>query len=72
MPDIFVDIFDGNVEIAINEANSLNFGLNEYYASLIKTTPDPETREYLIKKLNQAKWIQSCIENRTKTLKNVL
>ena len=42
--------------------------INGYYAALLTETEDPETKDFLRQKLQQAQWMMAHMERRRKTL----
>ena len=66
-PDVTVVKFSDRFEIILNEA-STQVMVHSYYSRMLKEDVDLETKEYIRKKLNQAKWTIQCVEQRSATL----
>lgn len=71
-PDAVVIKLENQFEILINEYQYPKFHINAYYQELQQTTDDAETKKYLSEKIQQAKWVSGCIEQRTSTLSGVM
>ncbi|MBF0331126.1 MAG: RNA polymerase factor sigma-54 [Candidatus Omnitrophica bacterium] len=72
-PDIFIDEKDGALEIAINRENIPSVYINEEYRDILKNNNiDPEAKEYLKTKLQDAMELLRAISRRQSTLRNVL
>lgn len=72
IPDVIVVKLEDTFEILINEYQYPAFSVSGYYQHMMKTTNDTQAKEYLQKKIQQAEWVQSCISQRTSTLKRVV
>lgn len=72
IPDVIVVKLEDTFEILINEYQYPAFSVSGYYQHMMKTTNDTPAKEYLQKKIQQAEWVQSCISQRTSTLKRVV
>lgn len=71
-PDATIEFIDGEYVISVNEATGPRLNINNFYKDLIKKEEDPESMEYLTKKLNSAMWIIKSIEQRRATIYNVV
>lgn len=71
-PDIIV-IKNRNNEflIEINEGFNFRITINPYYRKFLEETHELHIKEYISKKIKQAEWIISCIEQRFDTLLKV-
>ena len=67
IPDIIVSEEHGEYTAALNEDVYRKLRLNESYVKL-KDSEESEVREYIIQKQAQAKWLKTCIEQRSHTL----
>lgn len=68
IPDVrILDTGDG-FEVVPNQDMLPRLRLNPYYLQLMRDTADRETRDYLLKKANQAKWVVHSIEQRQSTV----
>ena len=68
-PDIFVAELDGEWKVILNEYYLPRVSISDYYARLLKESDEQETREYLQKKMQQAKWLLGSLERRGSTLR---
>lgn len=70
LPDIYVVSQQGNLEVFLNREHQLSIHICEYYRKLaLQVDNDPELEAYMAKKMEQAKWIVRCVEQRKNTLK---
>lgn len=69
-PDIVVERFDGDFRIIYNESDIPSLMVNHRYLNLLKKakTLSPETKEFLLKKLDSAKWWVDALELRRRNL----
>ena len=68
-PDVFVVEHDGALDVVLNDFYVPQIRINGYYAALLTETEDPETKEFLRQKMQQAQWVMAHMERRRKTLK---
>lgn len=68
-PDIFVAELDGEWKVILNEYYLPRVSISDYYTRLLKESDEQETREYLQKKMQQAKWLLGSLERRGSTLR---
>lgn len=73
VPDIRVEYIDGRYEVTLNEDHTLpHLSINSTYkAYLAQRTVDPQTRQYIKKKMESARWLMDAIEQRRATLYRV-
>lgn len=67
-PDIYLIDQGGRFEAASNHAVLPQLRMNAYYLRLMRETADRETREYLLQKSSQAKWVVHSIAQRQATI----
>ena len=67
-PDVFIVEMDGALQVVLNEYYLPKVRISSYYATLLKTSDDPETHAYLTQKLQQAKTLLNSLERRGSTL----
>lgn len=67
-PDVFVVEHDGALDVVLNDFYVPQIRINGYYAALLTETEDPETKEFLRQKMQQAQWVMAHMERRRKTL----
>ena len=72
VPDVIITLVEDRFEILINEHQYPSFTISGYYKHMLDTTDDAEAKDYLQKKIRQAEWVQSCITQRSSTLKRVV
>jgi len=68
-PDIFIAELDGELRVVMNEYYLPRVSISSYYSRLLKQSEEPETKEYLQQKMQQARWIMSGLERRGSTLR---
>ena len=72
VPDIIIKKEKGGEwEVELNDSWMGEYRCNEYYVRMMKTTADPELKEYFEEKLRRAVFIMSCVEKRRETLVNI-
>ena len=67
-PDIIVVNFPDHFELLTNDYFFPSIKLSGYYTHLWKESDDPEVKEYLAGKVQNAKWVVHSIEQRKSTL----
>ena len=69
-PDVYVDQQpDGTWKCRLEEIDLPNLRISPTYrAMLLSPDTDPETREYIRRKVNSAQWLIDAIEQRRNTL----
>ena len=73
IPDAFISVSDGNIDISINKRVLPQVRLDDYYSSLIqKSVEDNATNKYLRAKLKEAQDVISGLNGRAHTLERVL
>ncbi len=68
-PDVFVAELEDGLQVILNEYYLPRVSINDYYAQLLKSSDEKETRDYLRQKLQQAKWLLDSLERRGGTLR---
>jgi len=74
VPDMIVEKVDGDFVVTINESNIPRLRINNTYKKLLldkKNTPK-ETKEYIKKRLEQARWLINSIHQRRDTMIKVM
>ncbi|MCP4363992.1 MAG: RNA polymerase factor sigma-54 [Planctomycetes bacterium] len=73
VPDVRVEYIDGRYEVILNENYTLpRLSINNAYRTyLSQRTGDAETRQYIKKKIESARWLMDAIEQRRATLYRV-
>lgn len=71
-PDVTVTPCGGQLTVVLNEARYPDVQINTDYLRMYKSNPDKEVQGYLLQKINQAEWIQQCIQQRNITLLSVV
>ena len=71
VPDIVVTKFRDYFEILLNDSRYPHLTLNSQYCRMLHEVGDEEVKTYIRDKMNQAKWVYQCIEQRNSTLKQV-
>ncbi|MHB1037244.1 MAG: RNA polymerase factor sigma-54 [Pirellulales bacterium] len=72
-PDVFVDrTEDGHYKVRLEDGRTPSLHISPYYRHLLETgAANDETREYIKRKINAAKWLIDSIEQRRNTLTRV-
>ncbi len=68
IPDIIFSYQDREWKIVLNDNWMGNYSLNDYYLRMMQETKDQELQEYFRSKLERARFILNCMEQRRKTL----
>ena len=68
-PDVFIVELDGELRAVLNEYYLPQISVSDYYVRLLRESDEPETRDYLRQKLQQAKWLLNSLERRGGTLR---
>lgn len=70
-PDITVERVNGKYVIIVNDTNIPRLTINPYYRQ-VAMGGDPESRQFIEGRLNSAVWLMKSIEQRRRTLYNVM
>lgn len=68
IPDILVSLENGKWKVEINDQWTGECKFNEYYLHMMRTTQDPTLKEYFQKKLERARFVMGCVEQRRLTI----
>ena len=73
IPDIIVEKIDGKYEVMLNDRNIPHLNISSSYRKLLNKNSgtSPDTRKYLVDKLNSARWFINSIEQRRATILRV-
>lgn len=73
IPDIIVEKIEGKYVVMLNDWSIPHLTINNGYRKLLNRGADtpPETKKYLVDKLNSAKWFINSIEQRRSTIMKV-
>jgi RNA polymerase sigma-54 factor len=71
-PDIIAEREHGVWTVRLNDDWVEDYGISDYYVSMMQTTKDPELLEYFGKKLERARLLISNIAQRRKTIERVV
>lgn len=71
VPDLILEIVDGEPEIRFNDDYYPRIYINEYYQRILKSTKDKEVLEYLKEKIKNSNWVIKSIEQRRGTILSV-
>ena len=63
---------EDGISVILNNPNTKIVAVNKYYEKLLKETSDVETKDFLQKKIEKAKWFVDALKKRNKTLKDVM
>ena len=72
VPDFSLKNSEDGISVILNNPNTKIVAVNKYYEKLLKETSDVETKDFLQKKIEKAKWFVDALKMRNKTLKNVM
>lgn len=67
-PDVIVERRGDRLSVRTEEGDRPAFTLNRSYLELLRSSPDPEVRQYLQEKLQQAEFVRQGIQRRKQTL----
>lgn len=70
-PDVIVRHHQGEWEIELNDRWMGTVGISSMYRSLSGRVDDAQVKDYLIEKLNRAKMVTKCVDQRRETLLTV-
>jgi len=70
-PDITVEKVNGKYVILVNDTNTPRLTINPYYRRVVMDA-DPESKKFIEGRLNSAVWLMKSIEQRRRTLYNVM
>ena len=71
IPDITVRKMADKFDIAVNDDSIPLIGINEYYKGFLSQDLNTEARKYMQSKLDNARWLIKCLEQRRNTLRKV-
>ena len=72
VPDFSLKNSEDGIIVSLNNPNTKIVAVNKYYEKLLKETSDVETKNFLQKKIEKAKWFVDALKKRNKTLKDVM
>ena len=70
IPDLLVTEENGCLTVTPGDDFLPILKVSSYYEDLLRTSDDPEVRDYLFKKVRQAQWLITSIEQRKSTMLN--
>ena len=70
--DFTIVISNSQLQLQLNKGNTKTIKVSKYYSDLLLETKDSETKEFLIQKIERAKWFKESMEKREVTLKRVM
>ena len=72
IPDVLVEYIDGRYEVSLNDSHTPRLRVSPAYQQLLQQDPQSkETKEYVRKKLDSARWFIDSIQQRRNTLLKV-
>ena len=71
-PDFSIISNNNQLELQLNKGKNKNLKINTYYAELLTKTTDVKTKDFLLKKVEKAKWFKDAIKKREETLIRVM
>jgi len=73
IPDFYVREIDGELKVYVNDSSIPNFRINSAYGSLIMaTSTEKDTKDFVKRKLEAARWFINAIYQRKMTLMKVI
>jgi len=70
-PDVVIEWIDGRYEIQLEDSFFPRIRVNPQYRELLSNSDDPKVKDYVRKKLENAKWLVDAIQQRQNTLYRV-
>jgi RNA polymerase sigma-54 factor len=70
--DFTIVISNNKLQLNLNKGNAKKLKISKYYSNLLLETTDIQTKEFLMKKVEKAKWFKESMEKRETTLKLVM
>ncbi|MHC4959358.1 MAG: RNA polymerase factor sigma-54 [Planctomycetota bacterium] len=70
-PDVVVEWVDGRYEIQLEDSFFPRIRVNPQYREILNASDDPKVKDYVRKKLENAKWLVDAIQQRQNTLNRV-
>ncbi len=70
-PDVLVISKDGGWSAQLNDTLYPKLEIDQYYRQLAKTTEEEDVKSYLKEKIEQVRWLRTCILQRNETLLKV-
>ncbi|UCE17992.1 MAG: RNA polymerase factor sigma-54 [Gemmatimonadota bacterium] len=69
-PDVIIEKIENNYVVMLNDKNSPMLRVNPLYRSVLEgsSTSSPETKRYVVDKLNAARWLIKSIDQRRSTI----
>ncbi|MGH7129776.1 MAG: RNA polymerase factor sigma-54, partial [Planctomycetaceae bacterium] len=72
LPDLAVERDDeGRYSVRLLDEYTPELRISRRYVQMLRNNPDPQTKEYIKKKIESAKWLIESIEQRNNTLRKV-
>lgn len=68
IPDLLIVKLKDYFEILVNDSQCPKIVISTYYEKLFETTESRETADYIKEKLDKARWLESCVEQRRNML----
>ncbi|MDO5418343.1 MAG: RNA polymerase factor sigma-54 [Lachnospiraceae bacterium] len=68
VPDILVTRPGGQWEVALNDHWMGEYKFNDYYMRMMEESQDPELQNYFKERLERARFVVNCVEQRRKTI----
>ncbi len=68
VPDIIVTRHGGQWEVSINDGWMGEYRYNDYYIRMMEESQDPELQAYFRERLERARFVVNCVEQRRKTI----
>ena len=70
--DFTIIVSNNQLQLQLNKGNTKTLKVSKYYSDLLLETTDGNTKEFLVKKVEKAKWFKESMEKRETTLRRVM
>lgn len=72
VPDIIVSRHGGQWEVSINDGWMGEYRFNDYYIRMMEESKDPELQAYFKERLERARFVINCVEQRRRTIVRIV
>ena len=70
--DFTITLSNNKIQLQLNKGYAKTLTISKYYSNLLLETNDSKTKEFLIQKVEKAKWFKESMKKREATLKRVM
>jgi len=72
MPDLLVEDVDGRYLVLLNDQDVPRVRISATYRTMLSSGPSAEERDFIGRKLKEARWVVKSVENRRRTMVKVM